>query len=838
MQACRSQFLLIICCLLPLGLLAQQTTPDSSFIKNLQKKLDNYIGSRPFEQIYVHTDRPYYAAGEDIWFKAYLTSGLLHTPPGISKMINVVLVNADNGHEVDAVKLPVASGTAAGDFHLPYTLPAGNYRLKAYTGYILQADPKSVFLVNLVIANPAGTPPTKHAVEKQVASAAPVTAEYAKNNMADEADVQFMPEGGTIVNNINSKIGFKVIGADGRGTEVSGRLFDDKDSLITGFKSAHLGMGSFILFPQPGRHYHVVLAFSDNSHKAFQLPAASPSGYVLTLYRKPDAKSVVFRVSVNHPEGVDGAAPENLFVVASAAGKIRYATKINMVGSIVTGVVAVDKFPDGVAQLTLFKQSGEPLCERLFFVNNHDQLQITLADSITGKRAGQQSRIVLRASTPDGKPVFSSLSVAVIDDHIAPDADAADRDNILSHLLLSSNLTGEVETPGYYFANDNEDSRNALDALMLTQGYRHFEWKTVLNTPDTRPAFTPVNGITLSGRITTASGKPVPNGKVTMYGKTVNWLIDTVADNEGRFTFGPLALQDTLRVILTAAKPDGGTDVLISVTQDAATVNALAPMPIAAKDTTLLPANFKQNAFEAYRLSGKNKSVMLNQVDVRSVKKANKVGEYSANLNGPGNADQVITFDDPAMMAPDLGTMLAGRIAGVRVNNGYAISNRAGSFMLNTSMLVIYDGAYMTTGIRNMGPLSMINPQDVETVEVLKNGAYTAIYGSRGANGVLIITSKHGKPAGTERSPNVVAVTLHGFYRAREFYVPKYGAKNGVQPDLYATVFWKPDVMTDKDGKASFEFLNGGNAGVYRVIVQGFDTDGRLGYQVFKYRVE
>lgn len=843
MQTYRSQLLFIlICCLLPFELVAQQINPDSSFIKSIQKKLDNYAVNNPIEQLYVHTDKPYYATGEDIWFKAYLTSGPLHVPPGISKIINAVLLNAEDGREIQAIKLEVVSGTAAGDFHLPYNLQAGHYRLKAYTDYMMQTDPNGVFSVDLSIANVGDGQVINHvAATKKMDRSIIAATNQVPNKLAYTADVQFLPEGGTLVSNINSRIAFKVTGHDGKGKDVKGLVLDDKDSVVTNFASIHLGMGSFVLFPQAGKHYHALLTFGDSSRKAFPLPDATQSGYVITLSRRPGDKSVVFRVSVNHGESADKASVDNVFLVANAGGIIRYATKITMAGSIVTGIIPVDKFPTGIAQLTLFKQNGEPICERLLFINNHDQLQIALADSITGNRTGQNSIINLHVATSAGKPVFSSLSAAVIDDHIAPDANATDRDNILSYLLLGSNLTGQIEKPGYYFAADNEESRNALDLLMLTQGYRHFAWKTALSEA-AKPAYMPVNGIMLTGRITTASGKPVARGKVIMYSKVVNLFLDTVANNNGEFAFGPMALQDSLKVILSASKPDGDKDVLISLQQaptaPSYTTNVIST--IAKKDTAMFPAAFKQNAIEQYKQSAKNKTVMLKEVKVNSVKKVNKASEYSSNLNGPGNADQVIKFDDFALLGTDLPSILNGRIPGVRWDNsGNPISLRAGSFNGSTTMAIIYDGMFYTMATRGRGPLYYIDPLNVESIEVLKSAMYTGIYGSRAANGVLIITSKHGAQTNPEKSGNVVETTLYGFYKAREFYIPKYGAKgNSQSTDLRSTIFWKPDGMTDKDGKASFSFLNGLNKSTYRVIIEGFDSEGKLGYQVFKYHVD
>jgi uncharacterized protein YfaS (alpha-2-macroglobulin family) len=89
-------------------------------------------------------------------------------------------------------------------------------------------------------------------------------------------------------------------------------------------------------------------------------------------------------------------------------------------------------------------------------------------------------------------------------------------------------------------------------------------------------------------------------------------------------------------------------------------------------------------------------------------------------------------------------------------------------------------------------------------------------------------------------SIGVLPIAPMGFYKAREFYSPKYDHINEVtkQRDLRSTIYWKPELQTDKDGNASFDFYNADGKGTYKVIVEGIDSKGNLGRQVFRYKVE
>ena len=78
-----------------------------------------------------------------------------------------------------------------------------------------------------------------------------------------------------------------------------------------------------------------------------------------------------------------------------------------------------------------------------------------------------------------------------------------------------------------------------------------------------------------------------------------------------------------------------------------------------------------------------------------------------------------------------------------------------------------------------------------------------------------------------------------GYYKAREFYSPQYnGPANPPKVDLRTTIYWNPNVATDKDGKASVEYFNADAKGTYRVVIEGIDADGILGRRVYRYKVE
>jgi hypothetical protein len=230
----------------------------------------------------------------------------------------------------------------------------------------------------------------------------------------------------------------------------------------------------------------------------------------------------------------------------------------------------------------------------------------------------------------------------------------------------------------------------------------------------------------------------------------------------------------------------------------------------------------------------KAKNAILNETEKNDYK--------SSNLGGSGHADQVIN-GDVIKNASSLSVGLSGLLHGVSFQNGVPYLNNSTVFSNSEQvvepMYVILDGSPLAV---DQGGIDNINPASVETVELLK-GVNASIYGLKGGSGVLVITSRQNTPITTDATPALGSLQFKakGFYIARQFYSPKYDSKiasDNNKPDQRSTIYWNPEVVTDKDGNAGFEYYNSDGTGVYRVVVEGIDAKGNIGRQVYSYKVE
>jgi TonB-dependent SusC/RagA subfamily outer membrane receptor len=193
--------------------------------------------------------------------------------------------------------------------------------------------------------------------------------------------------------------------------------------------------------------------------------------------------------------------------------------------------------------------------------------------------------------------------------------------------------------------------------------------------------------------------------------------------------------------------------------------------------------------------------------------------------------------DEIAQVQGPIATSLNGRLHGI-IFVGRDPAHQVPYLRIGSGrpMLLIIDGAEV-----DAGDINFLTPNDIETIEVLKY-ADAAIYGMAGGNGVLIITTKmsRGLPAKDIASIGVLPIAPLGFYKAREFYSPKYKATASPSPqhDLRSTIYWQPELKTDAAGNASLDFYNADGTGTYKMVIEGIDKDGNIGRLVYRYKVE
>ncbi|WP_233509684.1 TonB-dependent receptor [Pedobacter chinensis] len=866
----------------------------------LLKKLDEYTSKYPQEKVYLHLDKPYYAIGDDIWFKAYVVDAKSTAPSQLSKVLYVELINEKDSIKKQ-LKLPLIGGISWGDFKLTDSLGEGNYRIRAYTNYMrnfgtefffdktikignswankvftktdytfskenntdkvaatihfedkngvaykenevsydVQLDYRSVskgktktdlsgnavinFNSSQALSNKSGKIVATLTLDnkQKVIKIIPIT------STSNDVDVQFLPEGGALVENLPQKIAIKAINASGHGEDVKGVIVDETGNEITSFETNYLGMGNFVFNVQPGKTYLAKVKFKDGSGKDLKLPIAQKSGYAITVNGLDTGK-----VTVKIMASEDLINGSELKVVAQQAGNVYYVSKAKMDKQVLMASIPKKNLPVGVVQFTLFSNTNQPIAERLIFVNNKvDLIDVNLNTSGASTTRKGKSTFSFDA-TNQNKPVLSSFSVSVTNSSkVTPDED--NESNILTSLLLTSDLTGYIEKPNHYFLNDDIKTMRELDNLMLTQGWSRFLWRNVIAGTGPTITYKPENSISISGTVMRGN-KPVPGGKVMlMASKGTFFIIDTVTNADGRFVFDDLNFPDSTKFVVQArTKTDRKfVDITLDVVPNQIVTKNKngADVEVNVNNSLMKYIKESDNYFnEMTRLGLLERTIKLEEVTITEKRNPAK---NSANLNGAGRADFIMT-DKDLLTCITLSQCLQGRLPGVifRGNVPYLMRSQ------NTPMSIILDGMRVEPEF-----LDNIVPSDVESIELLKSIGNTAIYGFQGGGGVIVITTKRG--GGTESynryAPGVLTLSPKGFSVSREFYAPKYdAATNSSRADLRTTIYWNPQVVAENDGKGKFEFYNADEPGQYRLVMEGIDALGHLARKIYTYDVK
>jgi hypothetical protein len=785
---------------------------DADF-SNVLSHIESFRKNRPVENIYIHFDKPYYAAGDTIYFKTYVTLNELHSPTPLSEVVHVDLIDPQNGI-LRSIRLKLKQGTAYADFELPDSLPAGMYRIRAYTRWMLNENRVSFF--NKII--PIGS----------VRKISPQSVLPASYLLSDKPDIRFFPEGGELLTGVESKVAFKAIGIDGMGIKVKGIVVDNNGKEITRFQSAHLGMGLFYISPEEGKSYSVRLIFGDGSNTTVELPKANPKGMILSADNESLDTAIIHVLTTK--EYLKEHQNEDITLLIYSGGAPSMAqVKLNSESI----DFAIDKLQkhSGIMRITLFSSQSEPMSERLLFIMNHDQINLQLKSDKTVYDKREKVEISLNAGDQMNSPVQGNFSVSVINEDIFK-VDENKETTIGTTLLLTSDLNGYVEQPNYYFVHSGDDVTANLDLLMLTQGYRHFLWKQML-TDSLAPLFYKAERfLQLQGFVRSASGKPVKNTEVTLGDLTGKGPeLKETTDSAGRFIFKNLEFVDTAHFTITAAHSN--SHIMLSGN----------PYPVVNKEDSssltedvdsIMTAYLKLRAIDREFMASKTVKV-LREVTVTAIKK--NIPYYTERLAGVAFANQELHGDE-IKGGGTLSNRLIGRLHGVTfVNGGIPILEVNVNSMQSGSMpmMVVVDGVEM-----NPPNVNEINPDEIETIDVLSLGN-TNNYFADGGGGVLLITTKNPKEIEVDSSSdaNALQVAVTGFYKAKEFYSPKYEVTDTTHAgqDLRTTVFWNPSVFTDRNGKTSFNFYNGDIKGNYRVVVEGIDEKGDIGRQVYRYQV-
>lgn len=768
----------------------------AQILPQVQQSLSEYNSKAGFqEKLFVHTDKSFYITGEILWLKIYNTDATENKPLDVSKVAYVEILDRQQNPVVQA-KIKLDNGSGSGSLSIPITLSDGNYKLRAYTNWMKNFGPDFFFEKTLTIINPLKPSENADAVKK------PAT-----------YDVQFFPEGGTLVKGRPGKVAFIVTSNLGTGADnFSGAVLNQKNDTIARFKPLKFGIGSFMFTPQQGNTYHAAITVNKATYAA-PFPVAGDSGYTMQL---TDNKAGLLSIDVSATNTTDN----ELYLFANTGLKIKAAKESSLVNGKTVFTINTADLGDGVSCLTVFNSNKQPVCERLYFKRPKQNLNIAL--NTDKQQYSLRNKVMVNIVTKDNaKTLPADLSMSVYQlDTLQRQAN----DDIQSYLWLSSELKGNIESPGYYFGSPTAESDLAMDNLMLSQGWRKFDWKNVINgqTPAFKflPEFT---GHLVTALITdSVSKKPVENviAYLGIPGKRVQ-MYTAQSDATGRLTFNTKDFVGPAEVVAqTNFEMDSTYHIEIqSPFSELYTTTQVPDLELRFAVKNIL----KQHSIE---------------MQVQNIYSGNQMRSYydpgvdsTAFYYKPWKTYKLDDYTRFSTMEEVLREYVKEVFVAKRKKRFNLDVLGSEGFLEGGKPLVMLDGV----PIFNMDKVMTVDPLKIEKLEVIPAQYF---YGPTNNFGVLSFTTYKGDFGGFEIDPRSVVMDYEGLQLERKFYAPVYDTDdklNSRVPDYRNVLYWSQAAGTDANGKNQLSFYTGDQPGKYIGVVQGISATGAAGssYVIF-----
>src|SRR5690606_3883943 len=568
------------------------------------------------EKIYLQLDKDIYTGGSTIWFKSIVTTSLDNRPTNISGVLYVELINPEETIlEKKLIKLE--KGIGNGHFDLPQKLPVGSYLIRAYTQWNKNFGDDFFFEKYIQIITTSNEKKQENAIsnitkvkdengesrltarlnpfiidslhknklpiyvtidskkdsltlkkdnednyfldyplptESQLATLEFISSNNKKHSKLvvlneEFLDLQFFPESGELVHGLSSKVGFKALNAYGLGIRVKGNIVTVDNEILTTFESNALGMGSFILtqIDSSKTYYAKIFNKTENTENLYPLPKPVTLGNTLAISEKDRIISV--ELASNYMK------TDSVYLDISFKETPLYNLNAPLKNGNIKFLVSANSLPEGIIVFKMIDSKNQVVAERLYFNKQLGKpLAIEISPNKTIYNKREMTSLEINTKNSSGNPVISNTSILVINKEQLG-ALQQKRDNILSYFLLSSELKGNIENPGFYFEN-NLDRSDDLEALMLTQGWRKYKYQK----PTNMRKFYPEVSLNVSGHVTAAMSKNRRReADITMmtFGESKDIYVHTT-DSLGNFRFNLFdEYGKDMGIVLQSAKTSG-----------------------------------------------------------------------------------------------------------------------------------------------------------------------------------------------------------------------------------------------------------------------------------------
>lgn len=841
----------------------------------------NFNKTMPQEKVYLHFDNTGYFENETMWFKAYINRTDDGKATDLSKVLYVELLNP-SGDVVKTKKLHIdENGQTHGEIKLDTLFGSGYYEVRAYTRYMTNWGTNAVFSRVFPVfkapkeegnySNPTirtmlhrFRDPNNREDDDSLYTAAIQEGIYT-NDLANNVSVKFYPEGGDMIAGMMNKVAVWAVDDNGYPYEMIGQVVDENDEMLTVVKTDSTGKGLFEIIPSTGK-LTLITTNKKNKVRKFELPSAKEEGCQLTLDAISDAMSAEIRCT-------DNLCGQTIGYVIMNSGNVVNCDTMTAVPVLKLNMDRTS-LREGVNQLTLFDRQGKILAERMFFIHPSISEEEQITFTTKSDRLKPCGKVELDVQTlPNSTFSFSAIDAATMNN--------GKQGNIKTWMLLSSELKGYIHNVDYYFESDDEEHRKAADMLMLTQGWRRYDWKLMSGQEKLENAQIIEDKFYLFGKLREYRKRNQVGGvKLNAYlynqnGQSLDG--ETVADAEGNYAFELPFLNGEWKTQIFTHKETKNNNMKLK-TYYVAIDRQFSPSPryITPLESSIMQPN-KPNLFvrnpnqpleeEEEFVPITRRDHVLTNVTVKAKRRYFTNDDFQYRNESWARKDAAIFYDidreldnirDRGEEEPTLFEFLAKRNRMFNnpdcidlpqydqlINPAYTPKDSANSSnpeyiwrghmsYNNLPIMWIVDngmthnqGAYTDNTKAYGDEFFPIWLEEIKSVYIVPNT-------SRTIEADLTITDRplvriyiflHHKFS-TESQKGIRHTYYQGFNVPETFKMEDY---SNIPPmeDFRRTLYWNPDVKTDAQGKAKLQFFNNSSCQEMYISAEGMSGDGK-----------
>ena len=753
--------------------------------------LDRYCRTNPFEEIWLHTDRESYVAGETVRIRPWLISypDLRHKV--IDSYVYAELLDF-HGNPVAQATVSIVAGRGESQLFLPDSLVTGSYLLRAYTSVMKNYMPYGCFMKKITIANPFREEFVDFFTSLKFRNDPPY-------------EVRFYPEGGRLISGAENVVGISAVNRYGYPTGCRAVLSNATGEVVGDIVVDSTGIGSFELTPEPGETYFIT---PDGSDRRFALPAAAKSGAGLRVsVDAPDEVTVEMRK--NAGDGDSYKAGGHLLI--QSRGKILFSRHLAEWKEEYRITIPCNQLAEGINNIALFDGEGAFQSERYIFIPPREEKKLAIA--VSGIFSGREF-VSIEISDPAAGPLAAgslhgSISVAAFTSAERP-VNASD------YLLLGSEFIHEGFSPGSapLFAGLSADKKNIF---LLGIKSNWIDWHAVAGGGWEPPVYSEEK----YGRRLTASlnNPPILPDEERLTAFLVSWGLRhsfqyTVSDSSGRFVF-------------FLERKDEPDDIMIRISDP----GKAHPLKIESSYCEIKPATlFMADTTPMKSLNGEI-GRMTDRYQVRKIYGINDTLSNRREEEGKGvrrrfygNPDLELVLEDYIALSSmrEIFFELVNRIA-VRTDRkegGYILWDQ----VMKRSPAMFIDQVPVDDAETVLG----LDPGHVKQIDIIY-GNY--LFGDIVFPGILNVLTREGNYSESRLPATGLRTSFTMHDQPVMFISPDYTdpvkKKNRI-PDLRNTIYWNGSLESEGSGSITCSLTSPDDAPECRITVNLVNEEGRI----------